>query len=188
MMNPPKFLASQVGKDPHKFIDEVKYIFWVMLVTCSDRWDWHPTNSRMWLTYDSLSGKTIDMTLSFVTPYISVQFNVSTETLWEPFSVLTLVGDQVISRRVYRNCPVTVSQKVTSADLVELEMVDFDVILGMDWLHSCYASVDYRTRIVHFQFQDESILEWRGSRLAPMGRFISYLTARKMISKVIYII
>ena len=62
-------------------------------------------------------------------------------------------------------------------------MVDFDVILGMDWLHSCYASVDCRTRIVHFEFPDEPILEWKGSSLAPMGRFISYLKARKIISK-----
>ncbi|MCQ8082150.1 hypothetical protein NP492_23805, partial [Salmonella enterica] len=122
-------------------------------------------------------------TLSFVTPYIAVQFSVSPETLSEPFSVSTPVGDPVIARRVYKNCPVTVSQKVTSADLVELEMVDFDIILGMDWLHSCYASVDCRTRIVRFQFPDEPILEWKGSSLAPMGRFISYLKARKMISK-----
>ena len=62
-------------------------------------------------------------------------------------------------------------------------MVDFDVILGMDWLHSCYAIVDCKTRIVLFQFQDEPILEWKGSSLAPMDRFISYLKARKMTSK-----
>ena len=122
-------------------------------------------------------------TLSFVTPYIAVNFDVSPEILLEPFSVSTPVGDLVIARRVYRNCPVTVSQKVTSADLVELEMVDFDVILGMDWLHSCYALVDCRTKIVHLQFLDEPILEWKGSSLAPMGRFIPYLKARKMISK-----
>ena len=123
-------------------------------------------------------------TLSFVTFYIAVNFNVSPETLSEPFSVSTPVShDPIIARRVNRNCFVTVSQKVTSADLVELEMVDFDVILGMYWLHSCYASVDCRTRIVRFQFLDEPILEWKGSSLAPMGRFISYLKARKMISK-----
>ena len=50
-------------------------------------------------------------------------------------------------------------------------------------VHSCYASVDCRTRIVHFQFPDEPILERKGSSLAPMGRFISYIKARKMISK-----
>ncbi|TMW86794.1 hypothetical protein EJD97_020878 [Solanum chilense] len=57
-----------------------------------------------------------------------VQFNVSPETLSEPFSVSTEAGDPIIGRRVYRICPVIVSQKFTSADLVELEMVDFDPI------------------------------------------------------------
>ena len=89
-------------------------------------------------------------TLSFVTSYIAVQFSVSLKTLSEPFSVSTQVGDPFIARRVYRNCPITISQKVTSADLVELEMVDFDVIQVMDWVLSCYASVDCITRIVRF--------------------------------------
>ena len=71
-------------------------------------------------------------TLCFVTSYIAVQFSVSLKTLSEPFSVSTQVGDPFIARRVYRNYPVTVSQKVTSANLVQLEMVDLDVILGMD--------------------------------------------------------
>ena len=62
-------------------------------------------------------------------------------------------------------------------------MIDFDVILDIYWLHSCYALVHYRTRIVRFQFLDEPILEWKGSSLAPMGQFTSYLKARKMISK-----
>ncbi|WMV45510.1 hypothetical protein MTR67_038895, partial [Solanum verrucosum] len=122
-------------------------------------------------------------TISFVTPYIAVNFDVSPETLSEPFLVSTPIVDPVIARRVYKNCIVTVSQKVNSADLVDLEMVDFDIILGMDWLHSYYASIDCRTRIVRFQFPDEPILERKGSSLAPMGRFISYLKARKIISR-----
>ena len=40
--------------------------------------------------------------------------------------------------------------KIMSADLVQLPMHDFDVILGMDILHSCYACMDYRNRVVIF--------------------------------------
>ncbi|XP_069148137.1 uncharacterized protein [Solanum lycopersicum] len=50
-------------------------------------------------------------TLSFVTPHIAVQFSVSPETLSESFSVSTPVGDPVIARRVYRNCPVSLSER-----------------------------------------------------------------------------
>ena len=50
-----------------------------------------------------------EATLFFVTPYIAVQFSVSPETLSEPFSVSTLVGDPVIARWVYINFPTTVS-------------------------------------------------------------------------------
>ena len=46
-----------------------------------------------------------------------------------------------------------------------------------------YAAVDYTTKIVRFQFTDEPILEWKVSILTPIGRFISYIKARKMIFK-----
>ena len=62
-------------------------------------------------------------------------------------------------------------------------MVDFDVILGMNWFHAYYASVDCRTRVAKFHFSNEPIIEWRSSSTVPKGRFISYLKARKLVSK-----
>ncbi|KAF3631896.1 putative Cysteine/Histidine-rich C1 domain family protein [Capsicum annuum] len=69
------------------------------------------------------------------------------------------------------------------ADLIDLYMVDFDAILGMDWLHSCYATLNCRTQKVTFSFLSEQVIEWEGCSLAPRGNFISYLRARKLISK-----
>ena len=121
--------------------------------------------------------------LSFVTPYVANKFDVLPERLCEPFCVSTPVGDSILAERVYCDCPVSINHKSTMADLVELDMVDFDVILGMDWLHACYASVDCRTRVVKFQFSNEPVIEWNSSSAVPKGRFISYLKARKLVSK-----
>lgn len=54
--------------------------------------------------------------LSFVNPYIAV----SPITLTNSFSMSTPVGKSIISKKVYRNFPITVSQKITLVDLVEL--------------------------------------------------------------------
>lgn len=63
-------------------------------------------------------------------------------------------------------------------------MINFDIILRVDWLHSYYALIDGKTRIGHLHISDKQILELKSSGLAPSGRFISYLKARKIISKV----
>ena len=62
-------------------------------------------------------------------------------------------------------------------------MIDFDVILRMDWLHASYASIDCRTRGVKFHFPNESVLEWEGHDSVVKGKIISCLKAHKMISK-----
>ena len=40
---------------------------------------------------------------------------------------------------VYLDFPISINHKSTMADLLELDMVDLDFILGMDWLHAYYA-------------------------------------------------
>ncbi|XP_070039082.1 uncharacterized protein [Nicotiana tomentosiformis] len=65
------------------------------------------------------------------------------------------------ARRVYKDHIVVVHSLSTVADLIELDMVEFDVIMGMDWLASCYANVDYRSKMVRLQFPREPILEWK---------------------------
>ena len=62
-------------------------------------------------------------------------------------------------------------------------MIDFDSIFGMDWLHACFASIDCRTRVVKFNFPNESVIEWKGGNSIPRGRIISCMKAYKMISK-----
>ncbi|XP_070044578.1 uncharacterized protein [Nicotiana tomentosiformis] len=96
-------------------------------------------------------------TLSYVTPYIAKKFGIELENLCEPFEVSTPIGESIIAKCIYRGCPVKVYHRLTVADLVELEMLDFDVIMGMDWLESCYATVSCRTKLVSFEFPGEPL-------------------------------
>ena len=44
-----------------------------------------------------------------------------------------------------------VEGKELLADLVLLDVINFDVILGMDWLAQHYASLDCREKVVIFR-------------------------------------
>ncbi|MCF8704095.1 hypothetical protein L3055_11215 [Corynebacterium sp. MC-02] len=111
-------------------------------------------------------------TLSYISPLVANQIGLESESI-EPFEVATPVGDSVIASRVY----------CTKADLVELAMTDFDVIMGMDRLSSCHANVDCLRKVVYFHFPRGPVLEWFGRMASPRGKFISYLKSRKLIRK-----
>ena len=77
----------------------------------------------------------------------------------------TLVGESVVAKRVYRICPISLPNRVSYVYIVELDMLDFDIILGMDLLHACFTSIDCRTRMVRFNFPNEPLIGWKGKIL-----------------------
>ncbi|XP_070010315.1 uncharacterized protein [Nicotiana sylvestris] len=114
-------------------------------------------------------------TLSYVTPFVAMEFGIEPDQLHEPFSVSTPVGEPITVGRVY--------SRNTTTDLIELGMVDFDVIMGMDWLYYCFSKLDCRTRTMRLEFYNDPDVEWKGDNVVPKGRLISYLKAAKMIKK-----
>lgn len=77
--------------------------------------------------------------LSFVILYVAINFDILQEQHSEPLSVSTPLCESILAEKVYHDCPISICQKSTMADLVELYMVDFEIILIMECLHSCYA-------------------------------------------------
>ena len=51
-------------------------------------------------------------------------------------------GDPLVSERVVRDSGVLIGGQEFPVDLVTLDMRDFDVVLGMDWLSRHRATVD----------------------------------------------
>ena len=72
-------------------------------------------------------------TLSLVTYLIAKKLDILLDILNEPFMGSKLVGESVFAKRVYRNFPIMLQNRVTYVELVELCMFDFVFILGMDW-------------------------------------------------------
>ena len=78
----------------------------------------------------------------------------------DPTVLSTPSGENIRIDNVYKDCPIVMSCKTICADLAELPMYDFDVILGMDWLHSFYACLDCRNRVMRSCFPNEEELVW----------------------------
>ena len=81
---------------------------------------------------------------------LALTFEILPEVLHDPIVVSTPLRENVRTDRVYKDCPIVVSGKTMCSNFVELPMHDFDVILGMEWLHNFYAFIDCRSRVLRF--------------------------------------
>ncbi|XP_070056428.1 uncharacterized protein [Nicotiana tomentosiformis] len=71
-------------------------------------------------------------TYSYVSSLFSHFLNIPREPLGTPVYVSTHVGDSVVVDRIYRSCVVTLCGYEIRADLLLLDMIDFEDILGME--------------------------------------------------------
>ncbi|RVW46074.1 Transposon Ty3-G Gag-Pol polyprotein [Vitis vinifera] len=79
--------------------------------------------------------------------------------------VATPVGDSVVASRMLRNCIVMIGYREMPVDLVLLDLQDFDVILGMDWLASYHASVDCFEKRVTFSIPGQPKFSFEGKHV-----------------------
>jgi hypothetical protein len=83
---------------------------------------------------------------------------------------------------VYVDCEVQVQRRNLLGDLVILEIVGFDVILGMDWLSRHHASVDCWNKTVIFKPVEETEFAFHGDGLSSPSSILLAIT-RRMVRK-----
>ena len=115
--------------------------------------------------------------------YFAPSLDILCESLDLPIRVSTPVGDSVVVDQVYRLCTVTLMGYDTHADLKVLEMIDFDVILGMDWLSSYHAILNCHAKTITLAMPGIPIVEWRGTLSHPSKGVISFLKARQLVQR-----
>ena len=64
-----------------------------------------------------------------------------------------LLGVEMISSTIYKDCELMISEVKTYIDLLRLRKMEFDIILGMDWLSACRAYVDCCEKRVIFRMK-----------------------------------
>lgn len=69
--------------------------------------------------------------LYFLTHFLATRLNIFSEWLVESISVSSHVGESILTKRVYHDRIISFNQKDVMAYLVELEILDFDFILGI---------------------------------------------------------
>ena len=70
-------------------------------------------------------------TFSYVSSLFATDLDLHCDLLDMPIRISKPVGEAVIAKKVYRSCLVTIVESNTYVDLIILEMVDFDVVLGV---------------------------------------------------------
>ena len=83
------------------------------------------------------------------------------------------IGVKIIA---YVNYEVMIGEMKTSTDLIKLGEMEFDTILGMDWLSACGAHVDYNRKRVIFKM--EGVPEFIFDRV-KVSHDIPYISAIK---------
>ncbi|XP_070017111.1 uncharacterized protein [Nicotiana sylvestris] len=120
-------------------------------------------------------------TYSYVSSLFAHFQDIPHEPLGTPVHMSTFVGDYVVVDRIYRSCVVTLCGFKTRADLMLLDMTDFEVILGMDWLSPYHTVLDCHAKTVTLAMPELPRLEWKGSSVNTSSRVVSFLKARHMV-------
>ncbi|KAA0046091.1 ty3-gypsy retrotransposon protein [Cucumis melo var. makuwa] len=92
-------------------------------------------------------------------------------------------GMVVTDTLLVKGCQIEITSHVIEVTLLVVDMLDFDVILGMDWLAANHASIDCSRKEVAFNPPSMASFKFKaeGSRLLP--KVISAMRASKLLSQ-----
>ena len=122
-------------------------------------------------------------THSFASKPFLDRFQIETQPLEGRMRVSLPAGDPLLADRVVRDSRVLIEGQEFPADLVALDMRDFDVVLSMNWLSRHRPTLDCYKKEVKLHRPGKLEVKFRGLRRELSSCMISAMTAQKMLRK-----
>ncbi|KAL2246298.1 UNVERIFIED_CONTAM: Transposon Ty3-I Gag-Pol polyprotein [Sesamum indicum] len=122
-------------------------------------------------------------TCSFISRDFASHVHAKIEPFGHDLHVSMPAGGFVLVNTVVRSCPIVVEGVTLYADLVVIDLREFDVILGMDWLASNHALVDCQTKEVMVEVNGQMKTVIVGERKVIPNCLISAVTAFNLIKE-----
>ena len=85
---------------------------------------------------------------SFIATSVVIELGLEVKTLEEPLYVSSPLGIRARIGMIFRGCEQKISGTLLTVDLRIMDMSEFDVILGMDWLTAYKVVIDCESRRV----------------------------------------
>ena len=101
---------------------------------------------------------------SFITASCARELDLEVETLEKPLYVSSPPGTRVSVDLICQGCKLEISGIVLTMDLRVMDMSEFDVILGMDWLTAYRVVIDCERRRVIAYTQDGTYVTFQGDK------------------------
>ncbi|KAL0544053.1 hypothetical protein IC582_019164 [Cucumis melo] len=120
---------------------------------------------------------------SFISSAFVSHARLEVEPLHHVLSVSTPSGECMLSKEKVKACQIEIAGHVIEVTLIVLDMLDFDVILGMDWLAANHASIDCSRKEVTFNPPSMASFKFKGGRSRSLPQVISAIRASKLLSQ-----
>ncbi|KAA0051742.1 ty3-gypsy retrotransposon protein [Cucumis melo var. makuwa] len=105
----------------------------------------------------------------------------------EPLSSMLYVstpsGKVLLSKEKIKACQIDIENDVLDVTLLVLDMRDFDVILGMDWLSAKNASINCSRKEVVFNPSSAASFKFKGVGTILLPKIISTMKASKLLNQ-----
>ncbi|KAL0541249.1 hypothetical protein IC582_021291 [Cucumis melo] len=120
---------------------------------------------------------------SFISSAFVSHARLEVEPLHHVLSVSTPSGECMLSKEKVKACQIEIAGHAIEVTLIVLDMLDFDVILGMDWLAANHASIDCSRKEVTFNPPSLASFKFKGGGSKSLPQVISAIRASKLLSQ-----